>query len=679
MHALITRPQDDAQPLADALTAKGIDCTIEPLLQIVPIQDTAINLDGVQALLFTSANGVRAFAGKSDRRDIGVLAIGEGSAAAARDAGFAHVESAGGDVAALATLAIDRLDPKAGAVFHAAGSVLAGDLKGRLDQAGFEVRRMALYESKTAESFSPETRMNLTLGGIDLVLLFSPRTAKTFGQLWAKAEQPNLGKVTALCLSAAVAREIAELHWQRIEIAERPDQPAMIALVEAEVERRKREMADDGSTRTGMADDGIGAGRSRPRLATLGLFLVLSMVAGGLVAGAVTLMAPRWQAKLWPAQVAATDPSAVLTPRIEALEAKADAAATKDELQQSVDGVSGDITALKSDLQALKDQMAALPAQSGETQAGVALDLSPIDARLSKLEAALGALQVPLAAPGASPAPDAGGPVTPAAPAADLTSEIDRLKAANDALSQELAAATGKIAALESLAGRLDTLEGKTSTLEGKASALDSTLAGIAAAPPGVTARQQLGTALVIAVGQLRGALAADKPYTAEISAVHDLLSVDSDLMAHFAPTLDRLQPIAGVGAPTLAELQASLPTTEIARAAETEASGATLGVEEGWGQRLLRRLSEVIVVRPVGGDAEGDGALARLARGEARLGGGDLSGAVAELTPLQGDAAKAAAAWLAKAQSRLAQDQSAGELADLSAKVLAPAAGPSN
>ena len=38
--------------------------------------------------------------------------------------------------------------------------------------------------------------------------------------------------------------------------------------------------------------------------------------------------------------------SAVLTPRIEALEAKADAAATKDELQQSVDGVSGDITAL---------------------------------------------------------------------------------------------------------------------------------------------------------------------------------------------------------------------------------------------------------------------------------------------------------------------------------------------
>ena len=149
--------------------------------------------------------------------------------------------------------------------------------------------------------------------------------------------------------------------------------------------------------------------------------------------------------------------------------------------------------------------------------------------------------------------------------------------------------------------------------------------------------------------------------------------------MGHFAPTLDRLQPIAPSGAPTLAELQAGLPTTEIAQAAESEAGGAALGVEQTWIQRMMRRLSEVIVVRPVGGDAEGDGPLARLARGEAKLGAGDLAGAVAELSPLEGGAAKAAADWLAKAQARLAQDQSAGELADLSAKVLAPAAGPSN
>lgn len=677
MHALITRPHDDAKPLADALAAKGIDCTIEPLLQIVPIRETAIDLDGVQALLFTSANGVRAFAAKSDRRDLGVLAIGEGSAAAAREAGFTAVESAGGDVGALATLAIDRLDPKAGAVFHAAGSVLAGDLKGRLEQAGFQVRRMALYESKTADGFSPETRMNLTLGGIDLVLLFSPRTAKTFAQLWAAAEQPSLGKVTALCLSAAVAREIAELHWQRIEIAERPDQPAMLALVDAEIERRKREMAEEGAKQDGISGgDRTGAGRGKPRLATLSLFLVLSMIAGGIVAGGITLTAPSWQSKLLPAQGTTAESNADLSARVDALEAAASAAATRDEVQQSMAGLAGDVAGLKSEIQALKDQVAALPTAAAADQGGTsaAPDLAPLAERLSRLEADLAAVQAQGGLPaGAAPANPA------AAPGPDLAPEIDRLKAANDALSQDLAAANGKISALETLAARLDAVEGKTSSLEGKAAALDSTLTEIAAAPPGVTARQQLGAALVIAVGQLRGALGTDKPYAAEFGAVRDLLSVDSDLMGHFAPTLDRLQPIAPSGAPTLAELQASLPTTEIAQAAESEAGGAALGVEQTWIQRMMRRLSEVIVVRPVGGDAEGDGPLARLARGEAKLGTGDLAGAVAELSPLEGGAAKAAADWLAKAQARLAQDQSAGELADLSAKVLAPAAGPSN
>jgi uroporphyrinogen-III synthase len=676
MHALITRPHDDAKPLADALAAKGIECTIEPLLQIVPIPETAIDLDGVQALLFTSANGVRAFAAKSGRRDLGVLAIGEGSAAAAREAGFTAVESAGGDVAALATLAIDRLDPKAGAVFHAAGSVLAGDLKGRLEQAGFEVRRMALYESKTADGFSPETRMNLTLGGIDLVLLFSPRTGKTFARLWAEAERPDLGKVTALCLSAAVAREVTELHWQRIEIAERPDQPAMLALVDAEIERRKREMAEEGAKQAGTAsEDRTGAARGKPRLATLSLFLVLSMIAGGIVAGGITLTAPSWQSKLLPAQGMTAESNSDLAARVDALEAKAAAAATQDEVRQSTAGLAGDIAGLKSEIQALKDQVATLPTPASGDQGGAtAPDLTPLAERLSKLEADLAALQAQGSLPPAMPS---AGTSTPPLP--DLAPEIDRLKSANETLSQELAAATGKIEALEALAARLDAVEGKTSSLEGKAAALDSTLTEIAAAPPGVTARQQLGAALVIAVGQLRGALGADKPYVAEFAAVHDLLSVDSELMAHFAPTLDRLQPIAPAGAPTLAELQASLPTTEIAQAAESEAGGAALGVEQSWAQRMMRRLSEVIVVRPVGGDAEGDGPLARLARGEAKLGSGDLAGAVAELSPLDGGAAKAAAGWLARAQSRLAQDQSAGELADLSAKVLAPAAGPSN
>ena len=46
---------------------------------------------------------------------------------AARQAGFATVESAKGDVEALAALVVDRLKAEDGTLFHAAGTVTAGN------------------------------------------------------------------------------------------------------------------------------------------------------------------------------------------------------------------------------------------------------------------------------------------------------------------------------------------------------------------------------------------------------------------------------------------------------------------------------------------------------------------------------------------------------------------------
>ena len=185
--ALITRPEEDARPLAEALAARGVATVIEPLLAIRPLpeaaSDLAKDLAGVQALLFTSANGARAFAELSPRRDIGVLAVGDATASAARGLGFTAVESAGGDVQGLARLVKQRLKPAGGPLFHAAGSAVAGDLAEILAADGFDLRRRMLYESATATALSPETIAALKQGRIDLVLLFSPRTAVTFAEL----------------------------------------------------------------------------------------------------------------------------------------------------------------------------------------------------------------------------------------------------------------------------------------------------------------------------------------------------------------------------------------------------------------------------------------------------------------------------------------------------------------
>src|SRR5215471_16841225 len=92
--ALVTRPRAEAAELAVALADRGVEAIIEPLLDIRYRNAPPPDLTGVQAILCTSANGVRALARLSGERGPPLLAVGEATAAQAREAGYARVESA---------------------------------------------------------------------------------------------------------------------------------------------------------------------------------------------------------------------------------------------------------------------------------------------------------------------------------------------------------------------------------------------------------------------------------------------------------------------------------------------------------------------------------------------------------------------------------------------------------
>jgi uroporphyrinogen-III synthase len=229
---LITRPRPDAEPLADSLHQYGFETLIEPILDIDYIPGPAFDLDGVQALLMTSANGVRAFATRDTHRHHRVFAVGEATAKTATDAGFDSVEAAGGDVESLATLVNARLDPTQGGVFHPAGSAVAGDLGGILSRDGFDYRRDVCYHAKVAERLSPTAANEIQANRIDAVLLFSPRTAKAFCQCAIEAGcADSLRHVTAYCLSDAVAKAVNSVVWKEIVTSLRPDQAILVSLL----------------------------------------------------------------------------------------------------------------------------------------------------------------------------------------------------------------------------------------------------------------------------------------------------------------------------------------------------------------------------------------------------------------------------------------------------------------
>jgi len=695
MRALITRPQEDSAALAEALSARGIEPQIEPLLTVKPVADAVVDLDGVQAVLFTSANGVRAFAALTPRRDLPAYTVGDGSAAAAKAAGFNQVESAGGDVSALASLVCDRLQPQDGILFHAAGSVTAGDLAGELEKAGFKVRRTALYSAEPTTALSPEVRMNLTLGGIDLVLLFSPRTATTFAKLWREAGSPDLERVCALCLSAAVAREVGDLNWRDVFIADRPDLPSLLTLVDAELQRKDEAMSETSTAAAeavqggdspnasgrGQRNDNGGShnGRSMPEPpayaaamepaasgGTVGR-LIGTIVVAGLVAAAVTVTAPRWQGLigLGGSTTGDADTVADLQQQLAQVQAQQGDFAAKSDLTAAVGQLQDQLARIKDQLAGLPQAASGAPASDGQgTNTGQVADtasaanLTPLNDKLAELEKSIADLQAK-AKEQAAAAPAAPVPATPTPP--DLSPEVSALKTENQALRDQISMLGSKLDALGGVDQRVTSLETQ-----------------VAAAPAPVTARQQLGTAVVLGIGQLRAVMAGPQPFDSELAALKQLAAGDHKLAEGLGPIVAKLQPIAPTGAATLSQLQASLPATEIARSAEAELA-ADAGGNEGWWARMTHRLAEIVTVRPVGDDVSGDGPLERLARAESALKAGDLAKAVAELKGLQGEAARRAAPWLAGAQARLDVDEAGANLAELATRELAPAAAASD
>ena len=229
LRVLITRPREDAVLLADRLAALNIDSIIAPLLTIVFEKGPPLSLENVQALLMTSANGVRAFSRRNQERGLPVFTVGDASATAAKNAGFENVMSAKGDVLALTALVKAKLDPKAGSLLHTAGTRVAGNLAGELQAAGFDVRRETLYAAKITDALPPEARQALQNHKLDGVLIYSPRTAGILTSLiQAAGVEDACRRMTAFCLSQAVADKAQALPWQGIRMAEAPDQDALL-------------------------------------------------------------------------------------------------------------------------------------------------------------------------------------------------------------------------------------------------------------------------------------------------------------------------------------------------------------------------------------------------------------------------------------------------------------------
>ena len=232
MRLLITRPQAEAEALAEILRARGHVPLVAPLMEVEVLDGPELPLLSVQAVLATSANGVRALAKRTSRRDVLLFAVGPQTAEAARACGFQGVFSAEGDAAALAEFVADNLDPAKGPLLHAAGAETAGRLSQALQGRGFSVETTVLYEAVPVLTLPKLAEDVLKEGTLDGVLLFSPRSAKTFAARVTEAKLAQAcERVAALCISAATAAALTPVSFSRVTVAGAPNQDGMLALI----------------------------------------------------------------------------------------------------------------------------------------------------------------------------------------------------------------------------------------------------------------------------------------------------------------------------------------------------------------------------------------------------------------------------------------------------------------
>ncbi|HEY4125728.1 MAG TPA: uroporphyrinogen-III synthase [Rhizomicrobium sp.] len=229
MRVLVTRPADDAGPTASHLREMGHTPIVAPLLEVRFRDGPELSLENIQAIVATSANGVRALIRRTTRRDLPVFAVGAQTAAMARASGFSGVKNSDGDSIALADAISKWASAQSGPLLHAAGNEATSKLGTRLIEHGFQLRREVLYDVVAVESLPAIAHAALEQGELDAVLLYSPRSAETFARCVEAAGLHNTCRnLIAVCISQAAADKAKGLPFRELRIAARASENELL-------------------------------------------------------------------------------------------------------------------------------------------------------------------------------------------------------------------------------------------------------------------------------------------------------------------------------------------------------------------------------------------------------------------------------------------------------------------
>lgn len=204
---LLLRPEPGLSASAERARSLGLEVIACPLFRVEPVAWIAPDAADYDGLLMTSANAIRHGGEQLEHlRSLPVHAVGAATAEAARNKGLRVETVGGGSVRELRAMLPPSLK-----LLHLAG-------EDRRYAEGPGINRIIVYRSAAIE--------NPGLPPIDalVVAIHSPRAGARFDELARQRER------TAIVAISAAAAEACGEGWERIEVAERPDDNSLLAL-----------------------------------------------------------------------------------------------------------------------------------------------------------------------------------------------------------------------------------------------------------------------------------------------------------------------------------------------------------------------------------------------------------------------------------------------------------------
>ena len=218
MHILFTRPEIDSIYSVKKFIQLGHRVSVFPILNIVKKKIIDINFTNYNSVVFTSSNAALCL-DQNIQSNVRCFCVGEATAEQAKQKGFNNIITAGGNYLQLKETILNMADKNDGKFLYIRGEDIAHNLEEDLKASGYRIDSIINYTTSLNPDFDQKTLTILKDQSIDLIFVYSNRSAAHLSQLiFNNGLESKCSSVQLRSLSENVFFPLKKIKWKNVKM-----------------------------------------------------------------------------------------------------------------------------------------------------------------------------------------------------------------------------------------------------------------------------------------------------------------------------------------------------------------------------------------------------------------------------------------------------------------------------